>query len=67
MTVLHKSWVKKNAFGGITTTSQCNRNTTRGSGDGMNIADTDEQVTCKFCLKIMNEGRAHPSIQFGEG
>lgn len=60
--VLHKSWVKNNAFGGITTTTQCNRNSYRGQSAGMNIADTDEEVTCKFCRRIMSEGRVRPSI-----
>lgn len=57
--VLHKSWIKANAFGGTTYTTQCNRNTTRG-GDGMNVADRDEDVTCKFCRQIMNAGRVRP-------
>lgn len=60
--VLHKSWVKRNAFGGYTFTSQCNRNTTR-HGDGMNIADRDEDVSCKFCLAIMDAGMARPSVK----
>ena len=57
--VLHKSWVKANAFGGTTYTTQCNRVSGRGA-DGMNIADSDAEVTCKFCLQIIAEGRARP-------
>lgn len=57
--VLHKSWVKRNAFGGTTFTTQCNRVSSRGS-DGMNIADTDADVTCKFCLAIIGAGRVRP-------
>lgn len=61
--VMHKSLVKKNAFGGITTTTQCNRNSYRGQSSGMNIAITDDAVTCKFCLKIIAEGRVRESLQ----
>ena len=60
--VMHKSWVKRNAFGGITTTTQCNRHTHRGQSAGMNIADTDDQVTCKFCLAMMGAGSVKQSI-----
>ena len=61
-TVLHKSWVKRNVFGGITTTTQCNRNSYRGQSAGMNIADTDAEVTCKFCRAIMDSGRVRESV-----
>lgn len=65
-TVFHKSWIKRNAFGGFTTTTQCNRNSYRGQSSGMNIADTDAEVTCKFCLKIMEAGLVRPSFNEGE-
>ena len=46
--VLHASKVTQ--FNGYTRTGTlCNRMTT--GDDGMNIADGDEEVTCKFCLK----------------
>lgn len=61
--VMHKSWIKRNVFGGLTFTTQCNRNSYRGQSSGMNIADIDDQVTCKFCLAIMEAGRVRPSVE----
>ena len=52
--VLHKDKQRRNVFGGTTWTTLCGR-TNRQSADGMNIADTDAEVTCKFCLKKMEE------------
>jgi hypothetical protein len=49
--VLHKSHVIHRPHVTITTT-QCRRQT--NTSDGMNIADSDEQVTCKFCLRLMD-------------
>lgn len=51
---LHKDRQRRNAFGGTTYTTLCGR-MNRQSSDGMNIADTDAEVTCKFCLKLMAE------------
>lgn len=51
--VQHKDKQRRNAFGGMTFTTLCGR-MNAASADGMNIADTDEQVTCKFCLRLMN-------------
>jgi hypothetical protein len=59
--ILHKSWIKANAFGGTTFTTQCRRVSNRGH-DGMNIADADAEVTCKFCRQIIDEGRSRLSI-----
>lgn len=59
--VFHKSWVRKNAFGGVTTGTQCNR--FAGSNGGMNIADTDDEVTCSYCRHIMEAGRVRPSLE----
>lgn len=50
--VLHKSKVRPNAFGGTTYTTACGRTNIR-SVDGMNIADSDRMVSCKFCLRAM--------------
>lgn len=50
--VQHKDKQRQNAFGGITFTTLCNR-MNAGSRDGMNIAETDDKVTCKFCLRLM--------------
>jgi hypothetical protein len=49
--VLHKSLVIHRTHVTITTT-QCRRSV--NGSDGMNIADTDAEVTCKFCLRLMN-------------
>lgn len=49
---LHKDRQRPNRFGGTTYTTLCGR-TNRACSDGMNIADTDAEVTCKFCLKLM--------------
>lgn len=54
--ILHKDRQRQNAFGGTTWTTLCGR-TNRASLDGMNIADTDAEVTCKFCLKKMGGGK----------
>ena len=59
--ILHKSWVKANAFGGTTFTTQCRRVSNRGH-DGMNIADADTDVNCKFCRRIIDNGLSQPSI-----
>jgi hypothetical protein len=61
--VLHKSWIRKNAFGGITTGTQCNR--FAGTKNGMNIADRDEDVTCSYCRHMMENGRTRPSLDCG--
>lgn len=49
--VLHKSHVIHRTHVTIITT-QCRRHV--NTSDGMNIADRDEDVTCKFCLGIMD-------------
>ena len=53
--VLHKSWIKRGAFGGTTYTTQCRRASNRAA-DPINVADDDMGVTCKMCIKIMAEG-----------
>lgn len=40
--------------GAVRYTTLCGRTNSR-SIDGMNIADTDAEVTCKFCLAKMRE------------
>ena len=42
---------------GIRTTTLCGRMNSN-SRDGMNIAATTEEVTCKFCLKIMKKEKS---------
>jgi len=49
--VLHKSHVIYRTHVTITTT-QCRRHV--NTSDGMNIADRDEDVTCKLCLGLMD-------------
>jgi hypothetical protein len=51
--VLHKDRVVEiRSISAVRTTTLCGRMNKR-SWDGMNIADTDAEVTCKFCLKLM--------------
>ncbi len=50
--VKHKDKQRQNAFGGTTWGTLCGR-MNRASTDGMNIAQTDAEVTCKFCLSRM--------------
>jgi hypothetical protein len=40
-------------------TTLCNRMSGKGS-DGMNIADTDDAVTCLLCRQIMQHQAATP-------
>lgn len=47
---LHLGIVRRYRDGSTLTTTLCQR-MNQASGDGMNIADTPEGVTCKFCLK----------------
>lgn len=53
--VKHKQVYRPNAFGGVTNTTLCGR---VRQGNEMNMADSDEQVTCKFCLRRMEIHRA---------
>lgn len=46
----HLAISKPNRFGGMTTTTLCNRESLQ-SEDGMNSTDKPEEVTCKFCRK----------------
>jgi hypothetical protein len=50
--VLHKSNNKPNKFGGMNYRTLCGRSN-NSNRDGMNVASSDEEVTCKFCLKRM--------------
>ncbi len=52
MMKLHKDRQVNLRNGATRFTTLCGRMNRRCS-DGMNIADTDEQVTCKFCLARM--------------
>lgn len=52
--VQHKGRQRQNAFGGTTFTTLCNR-MNRRSVNGMNIANSDAEVTCKFCLSMMRQ------------
>lgn len=50
--ILHKSKNRPNKFGGTNYGTLCGR-MNAASSDGMNVADSDDKVTCKFCLKRM--------------
>jgi hypothetical protein len=52
----HKSNMKENRFGGWSNRTLCGRSN-RASSDGMNVAATDAEVTCKFCLKLMESAQ----------
>ena len=45
---VHLSRVRKNAFGGTTYSTLCDR--FRVTDDGMNLTTNPEEVTCKLCL-----------------
>lgn len=49
---LHKDNNRTNAQGWTRYGTLCGR-TNRACNDGMNVADTDADVTCKFCLAKM--------------
>lgn len=49
---LHKANNRPNAWGGTRYGTLCGR-TNRGCSDGMNVAETDAEVTCKICLARM--------------
>ena len=51
----HKSDNRPNRYGGTNYRTLCGR-TNRASTDGMNVAETDDAVTCKFCLTRMRAG-----------
>lgn len=55
--VLHKDRNRPNRYGGTTYGTLCGR-TNRRNADGMNVALTDDAVTCKFCLRAMAAERA---------
>jgi hypothetical protein len=49
---VHLSKVRPNAFGGTTYTTLCNRMSGKVEV-GMNCTTEVEEVTCKFCLRLM--------------
>jgi hypothetical protein len=58
MMVLHKDRQVDLGNGATRYTTLCRR-MNRRSSDGMNIAHTDAEVTCKLCLAKMKEGKSH--------
>ena len=50
MSVLHRH-IWKPAFGGVCSTTLCGR--VDNSGDH-NVADSDDEVTCKFCRRLLD-------------
>ncbi len=50
--VLHQSRNRPNNYGGTRYGTLCGR-MNRNFNDGMNVALEGQQVTCKFCLKLM--------------
>lgn len=53
---LHKDRNRPNRHGGTNYGTLCGR-TNRQSPDGMNVAESDDRVSCKFCLKLMANER----------
>lgn len=51
----HKELIKDNRWGGHTYMTLCGRSSSK-SMDGMNVADTENEITCKLCIKKM-EGK----------
>ncbi len=49
--VFHKQLYRQGPWGGEVNTTICGR-VRNGQGD-YNTADTDDEVTCKYCLNIM--------------
>lgn len=49
-------------------TTLCGRENKRSwdISDGTNVADSDKEVTCKFCLKLMEEKRVRKVKMFGQ-
>lgn len=54
---LHREDNRPNQYGGTNYRTLCRR-TNRSCDDGMNVADSDDEVTCKFCLNIMADRAA---------
>lgn len=55
--VTHLGTMKPNEFGGFNTHTLCRR-TNKQSRDGMNSTHKHDEVTCKFCLRLIRQGRA---------
>lgn len=58
--VLHKQVYRKGTFGGIKNTTLCGR---VRNGNDYNVADTDAEVTCKFCLKRMQKAGSRVEVR----
>lgn len=50
--VTHLNYIRSNQYGGHTTGTVCGR-VNRESADGTNSTGDPAEVTCKLCLKIM--------------
>ena len=63
---LHKQ-IYHEAKGMTLNTTLCGRENKNSwnVSDGSNVADSDEEVTCKFCLKMMKQKKVRKEIRFG--
>jgi hypothetical protein len=52
--VVHRQIYKPSAFGGVTNTTLCGR--VSNASDDLNVEGRSEDVTCKFCLGILDKG-----------
>lgn len=59
-TVTHLQIYRKNALGGVTNTTLCNR---VRNGTDYNNTTVDAEVTCKFCLRNLPYYRARVSAE----
>ena len=55
--VIHKQIYKEHPEGGTINTTLCGRSDKYSwiYSDGINCSDKDVEVTCKFCLKLMEK------------
>lgn len=54
---LHKVVDRKNRWGGFSKTTLCGRSNSN-STDGMNVTSKESEVTCKFCLKMIENEKS---------
>lgn len=60
--VLHRQIFKPSVFGGTVNTTLCGR--VNNSASDLNVADSNEDVTCSFCRKILDEQPNHFNMKW---
>lgn len=64
--VMHKQIYRNGPFGGTMNTTLCGR---LRSGQEMNVESQESRVTCKFCLRILDQQairKLHDAVEFVE-